>query len=58
MVEEYHSLASLTIDNLRKLDIIELGEASHYGGHVKIAGRVVGLRPSEGGDGLRVDREL
>ena len=47
VVEEYHSLASLTIDNLRKLDIIELGEASHYGGHVKIAGRVVGLRPSK-----------
>ena len=46
-VEEYHQLASLTMESLKRLDIIELGEASHYGGHVKVAGRVVSLRPSE-----------
>ena len=47
VVEEYHPLASLTMASLKGLDIIELGEASHYGGHVKIAGRVCSLRPSE-----------
>ena len=46
-VEEYHPLASLTMESLKRLDIIELGEASHYGGHVKVAGRIVSLRPSE-----------
>ena len=47
VVEEHHPLASLTMAGLKGLDIIELGETSHYGGHVKIAGRVCSLRPSE-----------
>lgn len=43
--EEYHPLASLTLDRMRELDIVELGETSYYGGHAKIAGRIRGLKP-------------
>lgn len=47
VVEEYHALASLTMERLKALDIVELGETAYYGGHVKIAGRIQGLRPAE-----------
>ena len=45
--EEYNTLASLTLERLKSLDIVELGETSYYGGHAKIAGRFRSLRPEE-----------
>ena len=31
VVEEYHALASLTMERLKALDIVELGETAYYG---------------------------
>ena len=45
--EEYHPLASLTLDRMKELDIVELGETSYYGAYAKIAGRIRSLKPSE-----------
>ena len=45
--EEYNTLAALTLERLRSLDIVELGETSYYGGHAKIAGRILSLKPAE-----------
>ena len=47
VTEEYHPLASLTLDTMKKLEIVELGETSYYGGHAKIAGRIQSLKPTE-----------
>ena len=47
VVEEYHALASLTMEQVKALGVVELGETAYYGGHVKIAGRMKGLRPTE-----------
>ena len=47
ITEEYHPLTSLTLDRMKELEIVELGETSYYGAHAKIAGRIRGLKPSE-----------
>lgn len=47
ITEEYHPLTSLTLDRMKELDIVELGETAYYGGHAKIAGRIQGFKPSE-----------
>ena len=45
--EEYNTLASLTMERLRSLDIVEFGETSYYGGHAKISVRIRKLMPAE-----------
>ena len=45
--EEYNTLASLTMERLRSLDIVEFGETSYYGGHAKVSGRIRKLMPAE-----------
>ena len=47
VTEEYHSLASLTMDRMKGLEIVELGETSYYGAHAKVAGRIRSIRPTE-----------
>ena len=47
ITEEYNALTSLTLDRLRTLDIVELGETSYYGAHAKVAGRIRSLNPGE-----------
>ena len=45
--EEYNSLASLTLEKVRSLDIVELGETSYYGGHAKVCGHLRSLMPAD-----------
>ena len=45
--EVYNTLASLTMERLRSLDIVEFGETSYYGGHAKISVRIRKLMPAE-----------
>ena len=47
LTEEYNTLASLTLERMKSLDIVELGETSYYGGHAKVCGRIRRLMPAE-----------
>ena len=46
-VSEFHYLRELAAAQLRCLGLIELGDARYYEGHVKVAGRIVGLGQDE-----------
>lgn len=46
-VSHFHYLRELAAAQLRCLGLIELGDAHYYGGHVKVAGYIVGLGKEE-----------
>lgn len=48
LVEKLYSWLELTLDSLGKLDVIVLDRLTYYNAHVKIAGRVRALHPTEG----------